>query len=121
MRVLNQAEWDDLVARNSKDAYGACTVRYAQAWAELMEQRMPAEPTMKDFVEHASKASHDADTEGITGFMYGYTVGALAKYWVHGELLRRWHNKDTQIGTEGDEANENGGVLNPAVLVIGSK
>jgi hypothetical protein len=43
----------------------------------------------------------------------------LAKCWLHGEALRRWHNKDTQIGTEGDRANERGGVLNPAMLSIG--
>jgi len=33
--------------------------------------------------------------------------------------LRRWHNKENQIGTEGDKANESGGVLNPALLSIG--
>ena len=43
----------------------------------------------------------------------------LAQCWVHGEALRRWHNRDTQIGTEGDKANESGGVLNPALLTIG--
>lgn len=32
--------------------------------------------------------------------------------------LRRWHNKDIQLGTEGDAANESGGVLNPALLHI---
>ena len=35
------------------------------------------------------------------------------------DRLRRWHNKATQIGTEGDKANETGGVLNPALLTIG--
>ena len=43
----------------------------------------------------------------------------LAQCGVHGEALRRWHNRDTQIGTEGDKANESGGVLNPALLTIG--
>jgi hypothetical protein len=48
-------------------------------------------------------------------------VSCLAKCWVHGEALRRWHNKETQLKDEGDKANEEGGVLNPAVLVLGSK
>jgi hypothetical protein len=36
-----------------------------------------------------------------------------------GEELRRWHNKDVQIGDEGEKANETpGAVLNPALLTI---
>ena len=48
--------------------------------------------------------------------MYGAAVFVLATCWEHGEELRRWHNVVTQIGTEGEEANKNGGVLNPALL-----
>lgn len=59
------------------------------------------------------------DDDGITGFMYGCAVQMLAKSWKHGEALRRWHNKETQIGMEGDKANETGGVLNPALLSLG--
>lgn len=50
--------------------------------------------------------------------MYGCAVSALAKFWVHGEQLRIWHNLDIQIGNEGEKANESGGVLNPALLNI---
>lgn len=67
----------------------------------------------------AEGASHVADNEGITGFMYGCAVRILASCWRHGEELRRWHNVKYQIGTEGEEANERGGVLNPALLTIG--
>jgi hypothetical protein len=35
------------------------------------------------------------------------------------EELRRWHNLRTQIGDEGEKANEDGGVLNPALLRVG--
>jgi hypothetical protein len=69
--------------------------------------------------ECAQRASHLADDEGITGFMYGCAVSILSKVWQYGEDLRRWHNIDTQIGTEGEKANESGGVLNPALLSIG--
>lgn len=51
--------------------------------------------------------------------MYGCAVSILSQVWIHGEELRRWHNLDSQIGTEGEKANESGGVLNPAVLNIG--
>lgn len=53
--------------------------------------------------------------------MYGCAVGMLAKAWKHGEDLRRWHNLKTQLANEGEKANEQGGVLNPALLRIGGQ
>ncbi len=111
---------DDLgwakACENNTDGYGAAVMRYAEMWARTMEGMMAAGATLRDC---AKEASHLADSEGITGFMYGCAVGTLSAVWVHGEELRRWHNKDTQIGTEGDRANESGAVLNPALLSIG--
>ena len=43
-------------------------------------------------------------------------AGGLLKY---GDQLRRQHNLKTQLGNEGEKANESGGVLNPALLSIG--
>jgi hypothetical protein len=108
----------------NSDPYGGGVVKFAERWADLMEKQIPEESTVPQTMgilvrdEFAKNTSHEADTEGITGFMYGCAVSSLAKFWVHGEALRRWHNKDTQLGTEGDQANENGGVLNPAVINI---
>lgn len=116
MQVIDQAVYDDWKAKNSDDPYGACGFRYLEAWANLMEPRIAAGEKLQDIAE---ATSHEADTEGITGFMYGCAVSVLAKCWIHGEALRRWHNKETQIVTEGDRANEEGGVLNPALLNIG--
>jgi hypothetical protein len=62
--------------------------------------------------------NNEGDYNGITAYMYGCAVGILAAVWVHGEQLRRWHNKDVQIGDEGDRANESGGVLNPAIICV---
>lgn len=115
MQVKDQAIYDDWEANNS-DAYGACGFRYLEAWANLMEPRIAAGEKLQDIAE---ATSHEADTEGITGFMYGCAVSVLAQCWIHGEDLRRWHNKETQLGTEGDCANENGTTLNPALLYIG--
>lgn len=92
--------------------------RYAEKWADLMEARIAAGQTVE---QCAKQTSNEADTEGITVFMYGCAVSILSQAWEHGEELRRWHNRDTQIGTEGDEANERGGVLNPALLSIQPK
>jgi len=102
---------------NNVDPYGACCVRYAARWANLMEARMATGATLRDI---ADETSHEADVEGITGFMYGAAVSMLARAWEHGEELRRWHNLKTQIGNEGEKANESGGTLNPALLNIGT-
>jgi len=54
--------------------------------------------------------------------MYGWAVSFLASFWKYGEELRRWHNLDTQLGDEGEQANkEKGATLNPALLSIGKK
>jgi hypothetical protein len=115
MQIKDQATWDAGKANNT-DPYGGRIYSYAEDWANLMETRMAKGDKLADI---ASETSHEADTDGITGFMYGAAVSVLSHVWEHGEELRRWHNLDTQIGTEGEEANKNGGTLNPALLNIG--
>lgn len=111
-----EQEYQTYKEKNS-DPYGGAVVTFGERWARLMQAEMAKG---KKIAEMADQASHDADVEGITGFMYGCAVSALAHFWKHGEALRLWHNRKTQIGDEGDKANENGGVLNPACLTIGS-
>jgi len=48
----------------------------------------------------AEEASLLADSEGVTGFMYGAAVAMLSQCWVLGEGLRRWHNKEVGRGRE---------------------
>lgn len=115
-----QKEWEEGLAANS-DFYGRGVYVFAERWAILMEERLAADTT-KTVADVAEKASHDADTDGITGFMYGCAVGILSRAWVHGEQLRRWSNRNVQIANEGDEANEKeGAVLNPALLCVTPK
>lgn len=99
--------WDSMVEVNSKDPYGMAVVKYARRWAKCM-QKLIAEG--KSVLEIAKQASYDCDIEGITGFMYGCAVNALAKSWKYGEELRKWHNKEYEY--EGD------GVANPVVLTV---
>lgn len=112
-----QAKFDEAKANNS-DPYGACTYRFLERWADLMEEKMANGEKLEDI---ARKTSHEADTEGITGFMYGCAVSVLSHVWEHGEKLRRWSNLDLQLNHEGEKANETGGVLNPALLSLGGK
>ena len=99
----------------NSDPYGTAIFEFAIRWANLMETLISQGKSICDI---AKQTSRDADTEGITVFMYGAAVSILATYWVHGEELRKWHNLDCQIGTEGEKANDTGGVLNPACLNV---
>jgi len=102
-------KWKD----NNSDGYGLGVLSFAARWANLMEAKMAEGHALADI---AQQCEREADTEGITGFMYGAAVSTLASCWAHGEELRRWHNLDTQLGNEGEKANEDGGVLNPAII-----
>lgn len=112
--LANEVGWQKFKDANP-DGYGGAVVTYAERWARLMQVEMANGKKLEDV---ADAASHEADLEGITGFMYGCAVSTLAACWKYGEQLRRWHNLKTQIGTEGEEANKSGGVLNPALLSI---
>jgi len=100
----------------NEDPYGAACYSYAESWAALMDREIARGATLADI---ADDTSHEADVEGITGFMYGCAVSILAQFWKRGDELRRWHNLKTQIGNEGEKANEQGAVLNPALLRLG--
>lgn len=115
IEISNYTSWNKTVDANKDGGYGEAIIRYAEKWAKLMQCEIANGKSIK---ECADETSHLADDEGITGFMYGCAVSILAECWKHGEELRRWHNSKTQIGTEGDRANENGSVLNPACLSI---
>ena len=99
------------------DPYGGAVIAYAETWARLMQyeikRREIAMITAQELNKFANEASGEADIEGITGFMYGMAVKVLADTWVHGEALRKWHNK--QFDHDGD------GVINPAVLTLTTK
>lgn len=97
---------------NNQDPYGSCIYRYAERWADMMEETIKySNDPQKCIEEYAEVYSHKADTEGITGFMYGAAVSILSQAWEYGDILRKWHNK--QYNYDGD------GTVNPAILTIG--
>lgn len=114
MEISDGKVWQTWVDSN-EDSYGSCIIRYAERWADLMEDELAFGNTLE---KCAKETSHRADTSGITGFMYGAAVSVLSSCWKYGEQLRRWHNLATQIHDEGEKANEDGGVLNPALVNI---
>jgi hypothetical protein len=113
--LRDEEKWQAGVEAQKGEEYGLAVFRYAQQWAILMQLEIQNGKTIP---EVAKETSHEADIEGITGFMYGYAVGILSDCWRYGEELRKWHNIHTQIINEGEKANDSGGVLNPAILSI---
>ena len=101
-------EYIKFVEANSHDGYSKAVVDFMHRWANLMDEQIASG---KEIPEIADKTSNDADTEGITGFMYGCAVNALSQLWEYGEELRKWHNKEYKY--DGD------GCVNPAVFSVG--
>lgn len=114
MTLRDPAGWQKTVDAN-RDGYGAAIVDFASRWARIMEARMAEGEAIVDCAEDSSSL---ADTDGITGFMYGAAVSILSRVWQHGEALRRWHNVHV-AGEQGEKVNESGGVINPAIITIG--
>lgn len=111
MTVYNHLLYKTFEENNSQDPYGLGVLHFAKAWAIYMEKDIIANNNIltKEIMESCCTK---ADTEGITGFMYGCAVGFLSKCWIYGEQLRQIHNGEYNI----DSLVE--GVVNPAVLVI---
>ena len=139
VKIKDAARWEQYVEKNplpdgwTKDpstwsegspeamdkGYGAVVIVFAEKLADLAEKFLDAGIEMKDIIAQCVKAvDHEFGNWGLTGFQYGAVVTTLAQTWEHGEELRRWHNLSTQIRDEGERANEDGGVLNPALLNI---
>ncbi len=108
-----EQEWADHLAANMVDPYTTAIGATIVAWGRLMQQAIADGAT----VAQAAEDTFDlANAELITGFQYGIVVGELAKYWVHGEALRQWHNREYGIEGENDIP---GTVVNPAILHVG--
>lgn len=106
MKIKNETEYLNW-KNNNTDPYGTAIFSYAEAWADLMEKEMESGKKIPDI---AKETSHEADTDSITGYMYGAAVAILSQCWEHGDVLRMWHNGEYNY--HGD------GVVNPAVINI---
>ena len=103
------------VEANSNNYYNRGVINFAKRWAEILEKQIDEQNTEDPktvIFNNADWSSHDADTEGITGFQYGCAVSFLADVWEYGKLLNSWNN--IQYGYSEDTE----GTVNPAVWAI---
>lgn len=114
MPITNKKDWNKWVENNS-DPYGKACVDVARRVMEILDE-------VEEFDTHKiiCQADDDIESGGITGFMAGCVASMVSKCHSRGEEFRRAWNSDRQIGNEGDKANDDGGVLNPALLNISS-
>jgi hypothetical protein len=90
MEIRDPRAWDTFKKVNENSPFGSAILDYAQRWAELMEAEMASGARLEEIAERTSKEADDPNDD-ITGAMHGAAVGVLAKCWVHGKSLRRWH------------------------------
>ena len=77
--------WKSFVTANQSDAYSQRVVSYAEDWGRLMQLKIAEGASLADCYENSSR---EADTDGVTGFMYACAKSILFKTWVHGEELK---------------------------------
>ena len=103
-----EKEFEKCIEVNSHYSYSKFVIDYMIRWADMMEERISNGEKINNI---AKETSHRADTEGITGFMYGCAVNLLSQFWKYGDQLKIWHN--SQYGYEGE------GTVNPTIMTIG--
>jgi hypothetical protein len=108
--------WQKGLADQNNHPFGTDCYEYAEDWARLMQKGISDGKRLEDIAYEYSNIANIPYS--ITEAMYGISVSILSGCWIYGEALRKWHNTFTQIGNEGDIANEGNGVLNRASLTI---
>lgn len=78
---------------NNQDGYGNACFRYADTWATLLEAKMSGQSLTKEIIEQVST---DADTEGITGFMFGAAKSILINCWEYGHLIEYFYTENVE-------------------------
>lgn len=93
MKIKDGLEQDYGILRenNTKDFYSAGVIDYLERWANMMEQEINNGATV---AEAAVNTRFTADTQGISGFMYGCAVQVLCQFWEHGEQLDEWRSTE---------------------------
>lgn len=85
MSMTSREYWAYMQNKNT-DPYGIGILKFAERWALVMQAEIAKGKKLEDVYKDAS---HQADTDGITGFMYGCAKAQLRDTWIHGKELMR--------------------------------
>ncbi len=81
-----EIKYEEYKTINASDAYSNRIVTYGEDWAGLMEIHIEKTNELSKGV--VESLGHKADTDGITGYMYGAAKQALIHFWKYGEELK---------------------------------
>lgn len=112
MKFSDKEKWDITLKAQTSD-YGKEIMRYAECWANLMENEIKNGKTLRQI---ADVTSHKADTNGLSGSMYNMAVIILVGTWIYGKELNALHNKSG--GEQGKQATKEGKTLNYTSITI---
>lgn len=95
IREGKEKNFQNYIDLNSFDDYGKAIIDFSIRWAQLLEQAIYSSEQLAEQVikERASDLSLQADTEGISGFMFECAIAGLAHYWKYGAELADWYNE----------------------------
>lgn len=104
---------------NNEDPYSARIVSFGEEWARLMEAEMGSGKELTS--EMMDRCAGQADTDGITGFMYGAAASALSHFWEHAEKFQVAFNTQYMPKEKAEELAKTrpGATVNPAIITIG--
>lgn len=139
MRIAFGREEDFEKQVNTGDDYSNAVVEYGTRWAEMLEKAIldkwpdfnwEDDWRIKNYISNPvrfaelfqpNSLGHEADTEGVTGFMYGAAAWAIGEYWIFGKHFRLWFNIYEGGIEQGIKVTEKNDSINPAVLVISTE
>lgn len=122
MPITDMEKWNEW-EENNTDSYGGACVKVAEEVMRLLDEddtplREGYYPDVHTPHGIICKADENVKAGGITGFMAGAVAAMVSQCHSRGEEFRRIWNREQQINDEVDKANEEGGVLNPALLTV---
>ena len=83
-KIRNRNLWAKVVEENKKDMMRM--LRFTSRWAQIMEMEIAEN---KKLSRIAKKASHKANSEGLSGSEFECALEILCGVWRHGKELRR--------------------------------
>ena len=108
MKILegHEKEYKDYCNEHSTGGSKLC-LEYSERWAELLEQEIDqTDDVMKCITDNADRLSLKADTIGISGFMYRYSINILSHYWKYGDYLKKWHENEYNFDNNKNDINK---------------
>lgn len=99
-----QAEYDKYVEINSADEYSKCVITCTESFGNAIDEGKTPDEAERIMLD-------TEDGEGLTGYMVGAIMAAVAHFHPEGEKVRVWWNNRYGVSSEK-------GTVNPAIVTM---